>query len=130
MAKWNFARSLVGAGEKLSTVMAGSGGFTAGDPLIADGSGGYTVAAAVTAVPRYVAASAAVSGAEGLAYPCLPTSLFRATMTGAGVVGGQYDLTTTNTINTSGTTTKAVEVVDVDEADSTIAYVISRGWLA
>jgi len=129
MAQWDFASSLVGGGDKMVSLVAGSGGWAKGDPLIANGSGAFVRPTAATSVPRYVAQSTTVSGSVGVAVPALPTNVFRVTMSGAGVVGGQYDLTvTTLTINTSGTTTKAVEVIGIDEATTTIAYVVSRGW--
>lgn len=131
MAQWDFAQSLTGAGDKMMTLMAGAGGVVIGDPLLADGSGAFVRPTAITAKPKYVAQSSAVSGTTFVAVPCLTTNVFRVTMTGAGVVGGQYDVAlTTLAINTSGTTTKCVEIVGIDEADATIAYVISRGWLA
>lgn len=130
MAQWEFAQSLVGSGEKLVTLTAGAGGWAVGDPLVMS-SGVAVRPTAITTKPAYVAQSITASGSAGVAIPCLPTNVFRVTMSGAGVVGGQYDLTlTTLTINTSGTTTKAVEIIGIDETTTTIAYVISRGWLA
>jgi hypothetical protein len=133
MAQWDFAQSLAGSGDKMVTLVAGEGGWVKGDPLTlsATTAGAWVRPTAVTAVPKYVAQADCVTGASGVAVPCLPTNVFRVTKTGAGTVGGQYDLQlTTLAINTSGTTTKAVEIVGIDEADSTIAYVISKGWLA
>jgi hypothetical protein len=133
MAQWDFAQSLAGAGDKLVTLTAGEGGWVKGDPLVlsATTAGAWVRATAVTAKPKYVAQADCVTAAAGVAVACLPENVFRVTMTGAGTVGGQYDLQlTTAAINTSGTTTKAVEIVGIDEVTSTIAYVISRGWLA
>lgn len=133
MAQWDFAQSLVGSGDKMVTLTAGEGGWVKGDPLVLSSTtaGAWVRPAAVTAKPKYVAQADCATGAAGVAVPCSPTNVFRVAMSGAGTVGGQYDLTlTTLTINTSGVTTKAVEVIGIDETDTTIAYVIGRGWLA
>jgi len=131
MAQWDFAQSLAGAGDKMVTLTAGSGGWAKGDPLKSDGAGGWVKTALATDVPKYVAQAGAVSGAKAVAVPCIPTNVFRATFAGPVVVGGQFDLTvTTNVINGTGVTTKAVECIGIDEDVATIGYFVSRGWLA
>ena len=133
MATWDFAQSLSGAGDKMVTLLAGEGGWAKGDPLVLSSTtaGAWVRASAATAKPKYVAQSTTAVGVNGVAVPASPLNVFRVAMTGAGTVGAQYDLTvTTMTINTSGTTTKAVEIIGIDETDTTIAYAIGRGWLA
>jgi hypothetical protein len=131
MSNWIFAQSLVGTGDKLVTLTAGSGGVVPGDPLKSNGTGGWIKTSAATDVPKYVAAAAAVSSAPVVAVPCIPTNVFRVPFSGTMHVGKQCDLTiTTNVINGAGVTTKAVECVGLDEDDATIGYFISRGWLA
>jgi hypothetical protein len=131
MATWDFAQSLAGAGDKLVTLKAGSGGWAKGDPLTADGSGGFVRPTATTAKPKYVAAEAVTSGNSGCAIPALPTNVFRVASEGTVVVGAQYGLTaTTLTINGTDVTSKGVEIIGFDETTTTIAYVVSRGWLA
>lgn len=131
MAQWDFAQSLSGAGDKLVTLTAGSGGWTKGDPLKSDAAGGWVKTSAATDIPKYVAQANAVSGAQAVAIACLPTNVFRVALAGPVYVGKQNDLTaTTNVINGTGVTTKAVECVGIDENDASIGYFISRGWLA
>jgi len=131
MAQWDFAQSLAGAGDKMVTLTAGSGGWAKGDPLKSNGTGGWVKTALATDVPKYVAQADAVSGAKAVAVPCIPTNVFRVAFAGPVAVGGQFDLTvTTNVINGTGVTTKAVECIGIDEDDATIGYFISRGWLA
>ena len=130
---YSFARSLVGAGEKLETILAGSGGWKKGDPLVADGTGGFVkkTGGTDTVVVKYVAAADCDAAAYGVAYPAISTNVFRATKSGTPVAGVKYGMKATTLLPDSTNTTQTMlQCIQVDEADSTIVEVVFTGWIA
>lgn len=131
---WGYSRQLSGSGVKLETFQAGTGGWTKGAPLVVS-SGKLVVKTAGTSdtVPiKYVAAETIASGSYGMAYPALPDTVFQVKVGGGtAAVGVQCSLVATDmTLDVSAVTVKSIEVVGINPADTTLAYVVSRGWLS
>jgi hypothetical protein len=130
---WGYSRQLSGSGVKLESLMAG-GAVLKGQPLVI--SGGKVVAQTGgedSAKIKYIAAEAITSGNYGLVYPALPDSVFQAKVSaGTGNVGVQPTVITGGdmTLNCAMTTQKHVEIIGINPTDTTLVYVVSRGWLA
>lgn len=133
MAKWEYAKNLDGKTLPLVPMICGSGGCSAGDPLvISSGKVILATGGGTDAVPvKYVASEAALDTEEVLCYPCTPTAVFRATGTGTFSNGLKCGIASSTLLpDVSDTTYTKVQLVGQDERDETQWYFVSLGWIA